>query len=84
MELEILLITLIIGAVAGFLAGVIVKGSGFGLVGNIIVGIVGALVAGFLFPQLGIAFGGGMINAIISATLGAVIILVIVGLVRRA
>lgn len=84
MELEVLLITLIIGAVAGFLAGVIVKGSGFGLIGNIIVGIVGALVAGFLFPRLGIAFGGGIINAIISATIGAVIILVIVGLVRRA
>jgi uncharacterized membrane protein YeaQ/YmgE (transglycosylase-associated protein family) len=84
MELEILLITLIIGAVAGFLAGLIVKGSGFGVVGNIVVGIVGAIVAGFLFPRLGISFGGGLVDAIISATLGAVIVLVIVGMIRRA
>jgi uncharacterized membrane protein YeaQ/YmgE (transglycosylase-associated protein family) len=84
MELEALLIMLIIGAVAGFLAGVIVKGSGFGTVGNIVVGILGAIVAGFLFPRLGISFGGGLVDAIISATLGAVILLVIVSLVRRA
>ena len=84
MELEVLLITLIIGAIAGWLAGVIVQGFGFGLLGNIIVGIIGALVAGFLFPRLGISFGGGMIDAIISATLGAVIVLVLVRILRQA
>jgi uncharacterized membrane protein YeaQ/YmgE (transglycosylase-associated protein family) len=83
--LETLIITLVIGAVAGWLAGVIVQGSGFGLVGDILVGIAGALVAGFLFPALGIGFTivGGIIGAIITAALGAIILLLIVGLIRR-
>jgi uncharacterized membrane protein YeaQ/YmgE (transglycosylase-associated protein family) len=84
MSLEALLIILIVGAVAGWLAGLIVRGFGFGLLGNIVVGIVGALIAGWLFPRLGIAIGGGMIASIINATLGAVILLVIIGLIRRA
>jgi uncharacterized membrane protein YeaQ/YmgE (transglycosylase-associated protein family) len=84
MELEVLLITLIIGAVAGWLAGVIVQGFGFGIIGNIIVGIIGAIVAGFLFPRLGVSFGGGLIDAIISATIGAVIVLLIVRILKRA
>ena len=84
MTVEALIIWLIVGAIAGWLAGVIVKGIGFGLIGNIIVGIVGALIAGWLLPRLGIAIGGGMIAAIINATIGAVILLVILGLIRRA
>jgi uncharacterized membrane protein YeaQ/YmgE (transglycosylase-associated protein family) len=79
-----IIIWLIIGAIAGWLAGLIVKGFGFGLIGNIVVGIVGAVIAGFLFPRLGIMIGSGFVRDVISATLGAVILLVIIGLVRRA
>jgi uncharacterized membrane protein YeaQ/YmgE (transglycosylase-associated protein family) len=86
MTLEGVLIALIIGAIAGWLAGVIVKGGGFGLIGNIVVGIVGALVAGWLLPQLGVAFsiGGPLVTSIVYATIGAVIVLLIVSLIRRA
>jgi uncharacterized membrane protein YeaQ/YmgE (transglycosylase-associated protein family) len=73
----------VIGAIAGWLAGVIMKGYGFGLVGNIAVGIVGALIAGWLLPRIGLNIGGGMIAAIINATIGAVILLFIIGLIRR-
>ena len=84
MELEAILIILIIGAVAGWLAGQIVRGMGFGLIGNIVVGIVGAFIAGWLLPRIGIVIGGGMVGSIINATIGAVVLLVIIGLVRRA
>lgn len=84
MALEALIIILIIGAVAGWLAGMIVKGVGFGLIGNIIVGIVGAFIASWLLPYLNIFIGGGVIASIINATIGAVILLVIIGLVKRA
>jgi len=84
MGLEAILIVVIIGAVAGWLAGLIVRGIGFGLLGNIVVGIVGAFVANWLLPRLGIVIGGGTISAIINATIGAVILLVIIGLIRRA
>src|SRR5947207_11546828 len=83
MALESLIILLIVGAIAGWLAGVIVRGFGFGLIGNIIVGIVGAVIAGWLLPRLGIYIGGGYIGAIINALIGAVILLFIIGLVRR-
>jgi uncharacterized membrane protein YeaQ/YmgE (transglycosylase-associated protein family) len=83
MGVESLIIWLIVGAVAGWLAGLIVKGMGFGLLGNIVVGIVGAFIAGWLLPRLGILIGGGMIASIINATIGAVILLVILGLIRR-
>ena len=84
MTLEALLIILVIGAVAGWLAGQIVRGMGFGLIGNIVVGIVGAFIAGWLLPRIGIVIGGGMIASIINATIGAVVLLVILGLIRRA
>lgn len=84
MDVQTLLVFLIVGAVAGWLAGVIVKGHGFGLVGNIIVGIVGAFLAGWLLPMLGIAIGGGIVAAIINALIGAVILLVIIGFIKRA
>jgi uncharacterized membrane protein YeaQ/YmgE (transglycosylase-associated protein family) len=78
-----LLVFLLVGAIAGWLAGLIVRGFGFGLIGNIVVGIVGALVAGYLFPRLGIGLPAGLIGEIFSAAIGAVIILVIIGLIRR-
>ncbi|RUW73413.1 GlsB/YeaQ/YmgE family stress response membrane protein, partial [Mesorhizobium sp. M1E.F.Ca.ET.063.01.1.1] len=68
MGIESLLVFIIIGAIAGWLAGLIVKGFGFGLVGNIVVGIVGALIAGWLFPRLGFTIGGGIFAAIIHST----------------
>ena len=71
MGLESLLVFLLIGAVAGWLAGLIVKGYGFGLIGNIVVGIVGAFIAGWLLPMAGFALGGGIVAAIIHAMIGA-------------
>jgi uncharacterized membrane protein YeaQ/YmgE (transglycosylase-associated protein family) len=84
MGIEALLITLIIGAIAGWLAGLIVKGYGYGLLGNIVVGIVGAFIASFLFPYAGLNLGGGIVGAIISATIGAVILLFLISLIKRA
>ena len=80
---ESLVIILLIGAVAGWLAGLIVQGTGFGLIGDIVIGVVGALLAGLLFPALGIHFGAGIIAQIIAATVGAVLLLVIARLVKR-
>jgi len=84
MALEAIIVVLIIGAIAGWLAGQIVRGMGFGLIGNIVVGIVGAFIAGWILPRIGILIGGGIIAAIINATIGAVVLLVIIGLVKRA
>ena len=84
MTVEGLIILLIVGAIAGWLAGQIMRGFGFGLIGNIVVGIVGALIASWLLPRIGILIGGGILGAIINATIGAVILLAIVGFVKRA
>ncbi|WP_420409187.1 GlsB/YeaQ/YmgE family stress response membrane protein [Hoeflea sp.] len=84
MGIQSLLIFLFVGAVAGWLAGVIMKGNGFGLLGNIVVGIVGAFIAGLVLPMVGIAIGGGILGSIIHATIGAVILLFLIRLVRRA
>jgi uncharacterized membrane protein YeaQ/YmgE (transglycosylase-associated protein family) len=84
MGIESLLVFLIVGAIAGWLAGLIVKGYGFGLIGNIVVGIIGAFIAGWLFPALGISLGTGIVAAIIHAVIGAVILLVLIRLVKRA
>lgn len=80
--IQSIIVFLIVGAVAGWLAGLIVKGFGFGLLGNIVVGIVGAVIAGWLFPYLGWGVGGGILWAIIHATIGAVILLVLLRIVR--
>lgn len=84
MPIEAVVIWLVVGAIAGYLAGVIVTGYGFGVVGNIVVGIVGAFIAAWLFPRLGFFSGGNVVGQIISATIGAVVLLVLIGLVRRA
>jgi len=83
-DAQTLIIWLIIGAVAGWLAGQIMTGGGFGLIGNIIVGIVGALVGGWLLPRLGIYIGGGVVAAIINAAIGAIIVLFVISLIKRA
>lgn len=74
---------LIIGAIAGWLAGVLVKGGGFGLIVDIIVGIVGAFIGGWLAGVLHISLGGGWIGSIITAVIGAVILLFIIRLIKR-
>lgn len=86
MSLESLIIWIIVGGVAGLLAGLIVKGFGFGLVGNIVVGIVGAFLAGWLLPQTGISFTlvSPLVTSIAYATIGAVVLLLLIGVVRRA
>jgi uncharacterized membrane protein YeaQ/YmgE (transglycosylase-associated protein family) len=80
---ESILIILLVGAIAGWLAGQIVQGTGFGLIGDIVIGIVGAFIASWLFPQLNIRLGSGIVAEIIAATIGAIILLVIVRLVKR-
>ena len=83
MDITGLLIFLAIGAVAGWLGSTIMKGGGFGLLGNIVVGIVGAFIGGFLFNFLGIS-AGGMVGAIVTATVGAIVLLFIIGLIKKA
>ena len=83
MGLTGLIVFLCIGAIAGWLAGTMVKGGGFGLFGDIIVGIIGAVIGGWLFGVLGIATGG-LLGSIVTATVGAIILLVIVRAVKRA
>ena len=85
MTVEALLIFILVGAVAGFLAGVLVRGYGLGLVGNIVVGIIGAFLASWLLPRVGVGFtvGNALVTSIVYATIGAVILLLLVGLVRR-
>ena len=75
---------ILVGLIAGWLAGMIVKGGGSGLVGDIVVGILGALLGGFLFGSLGGAVGGGLLGSIVVATLGAIILIAILRLIKRA
>jgi len=75
---------IVIGLVAGWLAGQFMKGGGFGVVGDIVVGVIGALLGGFLFSSLGISSGGGLIGAIIVATIGAIVLILILRLIKRA
>ena len=84
MSNEMLLIWLIVGAIAGWLAGTIVKGGGFGLLGDIIVGIIGAFVGGWLLTQLGVSIGTGIVSVIATATIGAVALLAVLRMVRFA
>ena len=79
---ESILVILFVGLVAGWLAGKIVRGTGFGILGDIVVGICGALVASLLFPRLGIAIGSGLVREIIYSAIGAVLLLLIVRLLR--
>lgn len=73
---------IIIGAIAGWLAGQFMKGSGFGLLGDIIVGVIGAFLGGWVFRQIGVGMGGGLIGSLIVAFVGAVILLFIVRLIN--
>lgn len=81
-QVQAIIIWLVVGGVAGWLAGQIVKGHGFGLVGNIVVGIVGAFLAGWLLPSLGLGIPG-ILGAIVYAAIGAIILLVLIGFLKR-
>ncbi len=82
MALTGIIIWLVIGAVAGWLAGVLMKGYGFGLIGNIVVGIIGAFIGGWLASVLNISLGDGLITSIITATVGACILLFLLRLIK--
>jgi uncharacterized membrane protein YeaQ/YmgE (transglycosylase-associated protein family) len=86
MTLEGIIIALIVGGMGGWLAGVIVKGAGFGIIGNIVIGIVGAFLASWLLPQLGLGFsvGNALVTSILYAMIGAIIVIVLLSIVRRA
>lgn len=75
---------LVVGLVAGWLAGTLVKGGGFGFVGDLVVGVVGAFLGGFLFSTFGVSLGGGLLGSIVVATIGAVALLFVVRLIKRA
>ena len=75
---------ILIGLVAGWLAGLLVKGGGFGVVGDIVVGVIGALLGGFLFSSLGVSSGGSLVGAIIVATIGAIVLIFLLRLIKRA
>jgi uncharacterized membrane protein YeaQ/YmgE (transglycosylase-associated protein family) len=83
MDITGLLIFLAIGALAGWLAGIFMKGRGFGLLGNIVVGIIGAVLGGFVFGLLGIS-AGGLIGSIVMATVGAALLLFIISIIKKA
>ena len=84
MSLTGLIWFLLIGLIAGWLAGKVMRGGGFGVVGDIVVGIIGALIGGWLFGKLGISIGGGLLGAIITAFVGAVLFILLLRLIRRA
>ena len=84
MAFESMFVILLVGAVAGWFAGLIVKGYGYGLIGNIVVGVVGAFLAGLILPQIGLSIGSGIAGAIVRATVGAVILLFVIRLIKRA
>ena len=83
MDITGLIIFLAIGAVAGWLAGTLMKGGGFGILGNIVIGVIGAVLGGVVFGLLGIS-AGGLIGSIVTATAGAALLLFIVGIIKKS
>ena len=83
MTLTSLIWFLLIGLIAGWLAGQLMRGGGYGVVGDMIVGVIGALIGGWLFGVLGIGIGG-LVGAIVTAFVGAVILIALLRLIRRA
>ena len=84
MSPEAIVILLLVGGIAGWLAAVVMRGRGLGIAGNIVVGIVGAFFASWLLPRFGVAIGGGLLGSILNAFIGAVILLFLIGLLKRA
>lgn len=83
MDLTSLLLFLLIGAVAGWLATQIMKGRTYGLVGNIIIGVIGAFLGGWLFDLVGLSVSGGLLGALLTALVGAIVLLWILRLLKR-
>lgn len=81
MSTENILVILFVGLVAGWLAGLIVRGTGFGIIADILIGIVGAFIGNWLLPEIGVTLGSGIVAAIINATIGAVVLLLVIRLV---
>jgi uncharacterized membrane protein YeaQ/YmgE (transglycosylase-associated protein family) len=75
---------ILVGIVAGWLAGVVMKGGGYGVIGDLVVGVIGALIGGYVFSSLGVSAGGGLIGSIIVATIGAIILIFVLRLIKRA
>lgn len=84
MTAQSLIILLLVGGIAGWLAALVMKGRGLGILGNIVVGILGAFIGSWVLGMLGVAIGGGILGAIINAFIGAVILLFLIGLIKRA
>jgi uncharacterized membrane protein YeaQ/YmgE (transglycosylase-associated protein family) len=86
MSTESIIIALIVGGIGGWLAGLIVKGAGFGVIGNIVIGVLGALLSSWLLPQLNLSFdlGNALLTSILYAMVGAIIVLFLLSLVRRS
>ena len=76
--------TLLIGALAGWLAGVMMKGRGFGILGNIVIGIIGAFLGSYTLGLLGVSMGGGVLGLLLTSVIGAVLLLFVVGILKRA
>ncbi len=84
MEFSSVFAMLVIGLIAGWLAGKLMQGRGFGMIGNMIVGVVGAFLAGLVFPRLGFSVGGGFFSSVFHSTIGAVILLFLIGLIKKS
>jgi uncharacterized membrane protein YeaQ/YmgE (transglycosylase-associated protein family) len=82
MSSESLLIILLVGVIAGWLAGQIARGAGFGIIGDLIIGILGAFIGSWLLPKLNIHLGSGIVAEIFNATIGALILLLVISLIR--
>jgi uncharacterized membrane protein YeaQ/YmgE (transglycosylase-associated protein family) len=83
MEAKEIITVLVVGGVAGWVAGLIMKGGGFGIIGNIIVGVVGAFAGKFIFDALSISIAGGIAGELITAVIGAVVVLFVIGLIKK-
>ena len=83
MDSESIFFWLVVGAVAGWLAGQFIKGGGFGLIGNIVVGIIGSVITGYLLPLIGVQLGTGFVRSVVNAFIGACLLLTIVRLVKH-
>jgi len=83
MNMEQIVVFLVIGGVAGWLAGLITKGGGFGILGNIVAGVVGAVLGGWIFGVLGVSIGGKWAGSLVTATVGAVVLLFAISLIRK-
>jgi uncharacterized membrane protein YeaQ/YmgE (transglycosylase-associated protein family) len=74
----------VIGIVAGWLAGRLMRGGGFGILGDLVIGILGAVIGGYVFGLLGVGMGGGLVGSLVTATVGAILLLFLIRLVKRA